>query len=60
MKTIIALLTLFFVATAAIGSAVLYLNEDYILSGALCVLFVLSVSFWIKSAGVRVTSTKKA
>ena len=43
MKTIIALLTLFFVATAAIGSAVLYLNEDYILSGALCVLFVLCV-----------------
>jgi hypothetical protein len=60
MKTIIALLTLFFVATAAIGSAVLYLNEDYILSGALCVLFVLSVSFWIKSAGVRVINTKKA
>jgi hypothetical protein len=60
MKTIITLLTLFFVATAAIGSAVLYLNEDYILSGALCVLFVLSVSFWIKSAGVRVISTKKA
>jgi hypothetical protein len=60
MKTIIALLTLFFVATAAIGSAVLYLNEDYILSGALCVLFVLSVSFWIKSAGVRVIDTKKA
>jgi hypothetical protein len=60
MKTIITLLTLFFVATAAIGSAVLYLNEDYILSGALCVLFVLSVSFWIKSAGVRVINTKKA
>ena len=60
MKTIITLLTLFFVATAAIGSAVLYLNEDYILSGALCVLFVLSLSFWIKSAGVRVINTKKA
>ena len=60
MKTIIALLSLFFVATAAIGSAVLYLNDDYILSGALCVLFVLSVSFWIKSAGVRVINTKKA
>ena len=60
MKTIIALLSLFFVATAAIGSAVLYLNDDYILSGALCILFVLSVSFWIKSAGVRVINTKKA
>jgi hypothetical protein len=60
MKTIITLLTLFFVATAAISSAVLYLNENYILSGALCVLFVLSVSFWIKSAGVHVIDTKKA
>jgi hypothetical protein len=60
MKTIIALLSLFFVATAAIGSAVLYLNDDYILSGALCILFVLSLSFWIKSAGVRVINTKKA
>jgi hypothetical protein len=60
MKTIITLLSLFFVATAAIGSAVLYLNDDYILSGALCILFVLSLSFWIKSAGVRVINTKKA
>jgi hypothetical protein len=60
MKTIITLLSLFFVATAAIGSAVLYLNDDYILSGALCILFVLSLSFWIKSAGVRVVNTKKA
>ena len=60
MKTIFTLLSLFFVVTAAIGSAVLYLNENYILSGALCILFVLSVSFWIKSAGVRVMNTKKA
>ena len=60
MKTIITLLTLFFVATAAIGSAVLYLNENYLLSGALIILFILSVSFWIKSAGVKVVDTDKA
>ena len=60
MKTIIALITLFFVATAAIGSAVLYLNENYLPSGALIILFILSVSFWIKSAGVKVIDTDKA
>jgi len=60
MKTIITLLTLFFVATAAVSSAVLYLNENYILSGALCILFILSVSFWIRSAGVNVINSEKA
>jgi hypothetical protein len=60
MKTIITLVTLFFVATAAIGSAVLYLNENYILSGVLCILFILSVSFWIKSASVNVINSEKA
>jgi hypothetical protein len=60
MKTIITFVTLFFVATAAVGSAALYLNENYILSGALCILCLLSVSFWIKSAGVKVTNTEKA
>jgi hypothetical protein len=58
MKTIITFVTLFFVATAAIGSAALYLNENYILSGVLCILCILSVSFWIKSANV--INTEKA
>ncbi len=60
MKTIITFLTLFFVSTAAVGSAALYLNESYILSGALCILCLLSVSFWIKYAGVRVNNAEKA
>jgi hypothetical protein len=60
MKTIITLVTLFFVATAAVGSAVLYLNENYILSAVLCILFILSVSFWIKSASVNVINSEKA
>ena len=58
MKTIITFVTLFFVATAAIGSAALYLNENYILSGVLCIICILSVSFWIKSANV--INTEKA
>jgi hypothetical protein len=60
MKTIITFLTLFLVATAAVGSAALYLNENYILSGALCILCLLSVSFWIKFAGAKVINTEKA
>jgi hypothetical protein len=60
MKTIITFLTLFFVATAAVSSAALYLNENYILSGALCILCILSLSFWIKYAGVNVINTEKA
>jgi hypothetical protein len=59
MKTIITFVTLFFVATAAVSSAALYLNENYILSAALCIFCILSLSFWIKSAGVTVVNSEK-
>lgn len=54
MKAIITLVTLLFIVTIAVSSAVLYLNENYVLSGSLCISTVLSVSLCINFAGVNV------
>ena len=54
MKAILTFVTLLFIVTIAVSSAVLYLNENYILSGSLCISTVLSVSLCINYAGVNV------
>lgn len=54
MKAILTFVTLLFIVTIAVSSAVLYLNENYVLSASLCISTVLSVSFCINSAGVNV------
>jgi hypothetical protein len=54
MKAIFTFVALLFIVTTAVSSATLYLNENYILSAALCITTVLSVSFLINYAGVNI------
>ena len=58
MKAIFTFVTLFFIVTTAVSSAVLYLNENYILSAALFIISFLSLTLWIKSA-MNVVNTEK-
>lgn len=58
MKAILTFVTLLFIVTTAVSSAVLYLNENYILSASLCISTVLSVSLCINYAGVNVFNSE--
>ncbi len=59
MKAISTFVTLFFIVTTAATSAVLYLNENYKLSAALCIIWIVSLTLWIKSAGMNVLNNEK-
>jgi NhaP-type Na+/H+ or K+/H+ antiporter len=59
MKAILTFATLLFIVATAVGSAFLYLNENYILSAALCIGSIISVALWIKSAGMNILNTEK-
>ena len=59
MKAISTFVTLFFIITAAATSAVLYLNENYKLSAALCIIWIVSLTLWIKSAGMNELNNEK-
>ncbi len=50
MKTISTLISLFLIITTATTSAVLYLNENFNLSAFLCIIWIVSLTLWIKSA----------
>jgi hypothetical protein len=50
MKAISTLVSLFLIVTTAATSAVLYLNENYNLSAGLCIIWIVSLTLWIKSA----------
>jgi hypothetical protein len=50
MKAISTLISLFLIITTAATSAVLYLNESYNLSAAVCIIWIVSLTLWIKSA----------
>ncbi len=53
MKAISTFVTLFLIVTTCATSAVLYLNENYSISAALCIVWVVSLSMWIgKSMGI--------
>jgi hypothetical protein len=51
MKAISTLVTLFLIAATAVTSAVLYLNESYGFSAILCIVWILSLTLWIRSTG---------
>jgi hypothetical protein len=52
MKAISTFVSLFLIISTAATSAVLYLNENYNLSAALCFVWIISLTFWIgKSSG---------
>lgn len=50
MKAISTLVSLFLIVTTAATSAVLYLNENYNLSAGLCIIWIISLTLWIRSA----------
>jgi hypothetical protein len=53
MKAISTFVTLFLIVTTCATSAVLFLNENYNLSAALCIVWILSLTLWIgKSSGL--------
>ena len=58
MKAILTFVTLLFIVTIAVSSAVLFQNENYVLSASLCMSTVLSVSFCINFAGMNVLNTE--
>jgi hypothetical protein len=60
MKAIFTFVTLLFIVVSAIGSAVLYLNDAFILSAGLHVVSFLSLSLWIQSTGMNLFNTEKA
>jgi len=50
MKAISTFVALFLIVSTAATSAVLYLNESYNLSAVLCIIWIVSITLWIKSA----------
>jgi len=47
MKTISTFVTLFLIITTCATSAVLYLNENYDISAALTIVWIVSLTLWI-------------
>ena len=53
MKAISTFVTLLLIVVTCATSAVLYLNENYSISAALCIVWIISLTLWIgKSAGM--------
>ena len=53
MKAISTFVSLFFFIFSCANSAVLYLNENYNISAALCIVWIVSLTLWIgKSSGL--------
>ena len=50
MKAISTFVSLLLIITTAATSAVLFQNENYNLSAVLCIIWIVSLTFWIKSA----------
>jgi hypothetical protein len=58
MKAIFTLVSLFLIVTTFAASAVLYLNESYNLSAALWIVWLISLTLWIKSTGMILPNNK--
>jgi hypothetical protein len=50
MKAISTFVTLFLIITTCATSAVLYLNENYDISAALSIVWIISLTLWIGKA----------
>lgn len=50
MKAISTFVSLFLIVITAATSAVLYLNEHFVLSAGLCIVWIISLTYWIGSA----------
>ncbi len=58
MKAISTFATLLLIVTTAATSAVLYLSENYNISAVLCIVWIVSLTLWIKSAGLQSLQSK--
>jgi hypothetical protein len=58
MKAISTFVSLFLIVTTCATSAVLYLNENYDLSAILCIVWIISLTLWIRSAGMIMLNNK--
>jgi hypothetical protein len=58
MKAISTFVSLFLIITTCATSAVLYLNENYNISAALCIVWIVSLTLWIKSTGMNELNNK--
>jgi hypothetical protein len=56
MKAISTFVSLFLIVTTCATSAVLYLNENYNISAALCIIWIISLTLWIRSAALQMLS----
>ncbi|HEY4936559.1 MAG TPA: hypothetical protein VII44_08260 [Puia sp.] len=59
MKAISTFVSLLLIVTTCATSAVLYLNENYNISAALCIVWIISLTLWIRSAGMNVLNSDK-
>jgi hypothetical protein len=60
MKAISTFVSLFLIIVTAATSAVLYLNENFVLSAGLCIVWIISLTYWIGStAGVQLINQNK-
>jgi len=59
MKAISTFVSLFFIVLVCAISAVLYLNESYNISALLCIIWIISLTLWIKSAGINALPDSK-
>jgi hypothetical protein len=58
MKAISTFVALFLIITTCATSAVLYLNENYNISAVLCLVWIISLTLWIRSAGLNILNNK--
>jgi hypothetical protein len=59
MKAISTFVSLFLIVSIAATSAVLYLNENYNISAVLCIIWIVSLTLWIKNTGMNLLNTEK-
>jgi len=51
MKAISTLVALFLIGLTAVASAILFINESYNFSAALWIIWLVSLTLWIRSMG---------
>ena len=59
MKAISTFVSLFLIVTICATSAILYLNENYNISAALCIVWIISLTLWIRSTALQMISENK-
>ena len=58
MKTFLPVLTLLLILTLSVASSVLYLNMQYISSALLTICWIVGITLWIGSRGLKEKEAK--